>query len=65
MLFSDKIEDLGKSKTGGERNQISIRAQIIGLWKTGKDVNGICEEICSLSRIPWKWVDELAVVILV
>ena len=51
------MDNFGKSNTRGERERIGVRGQIIGLWKGGKKVYEICNELgCSRSTAK-RWIE--------
>lgn len=51
------MDEKGRSKTRGERSRIEMRGKILGMWKAGKRIYEICEELgCSRSTAK-RWID--------
>ena len=50
-------ENFGKSKTQGERRRIQDRGEIIGLWKSGKTIYQVANELGIKYDTAKRWID--------
>lgn len=57
ILLKEMAENFGKSKTQGERRRIQDRGEIIGLWKSGKTIYQVANELGIKYDTAKRWID--------